>query len=241
MNTKTTVWAAGWQSSITKTPKLTFTCNEGNLQGEDTTEALKITLSIEPEATGKDGRLKAGTWKIQAVSDSENYNVSFTEGTIKVNPKTVNATWSDTTKLKYNGKPQNVTADLTGVLEGDDCTPAVTGGNAVGPSWSGEAGAKPEKYTANLSLTGEDAGNYQLAEGCESKSYYILKEQPDENEYQFPEKAVLTYGQTLSEATLIGAILAGAVERVHFSVERPEHHVADETVSVGGGRCGGVV
>ena len=39
----------------------------------------------------------------------------------------------------------------------------------------------------------------------------------------------------------IGAILAGAVERVHFSVERSEHHVADETVSVGGGRCGGVV
>lgn len=191
------------------TPKLTFTCNEGKLQGEDTTEALKITLSIEPKATGKDGRLKAGTWKIQAVSDSENYNVSFTEGTIKVNPKTVNATWSDTTNLKCNGKPQNVTADLTGVLEGDDCTPAVTGGNEVGPSWSGKAGAKPEKYTANLSLTGEDAENYQLAEGCESKSYYILREQPGEDEYQFPEKAVLTYGQTLSEATLIGAYGAG--------------------------------
>ena len=191
------------------TPKLTFTCDEGKLQGEDTTEALKITLSIEPKATGKDGRLKAGTWKIQAVSDSENYNVSFTEGTIKVNPKTVNATWSDTTNLKCNGKPQKVTADLTGVLEGDDCTPAVTGGNAVGPSWSGEVGDKPEKYTANLSLTGEDAGNYQLAEGCESKSYYILREQPREGEYQFPEKAVLTYGQTLSEATLIGASGAG--------------------------------
>ena len=102
-----------------------------------------------------------------------------------------------------------MTADLTGVLEGDDCTPAVTGGNAVGPSWSGEAGAKPEKYTANLSLTGEDAGNYQLAEGCESKSYYILREQPGKDEYQFPEKAVLTYGQTLADATLIGASGAG--------------------------------
>ena len=218
------------------TPTLTYsyTCVSQLLEG-DTKDDLNITLEIDPKAEGKDGRLKAGTWKITGTADNENYSFNFNAGQVTVKPKTLGVTWSDTTNLRYDGNAKNVTAQITGVMDGDDCTAVVTGGNEVGPSWpENNMGEEPTKYTAKVSLSGDDAANYELAESDKSKSYYILKEQPGEDEYKFPEKAKLTYGQTLGDAILEGAsgdgkfVFVDKDNKEEISNEKPDAGTYDD-------------
>lgn len=190
-------------------PELTYSVDESQLVNGDTPEDLKIELELLPDAT--DG--KVGSYQIKGRSLNQNYDVKLKDGTLKINKKTVGIKWSDTKNLVYTGDSVDVTAELTGIIEKngkrEDCQAVVEGGNEVGPSWDGTVGKEPTKYTATVTgLTGKDSGNYQLPDD-NSIDYYIRRSTPDSDDYAFPQKAVLTYGQTLSEADLIGASGSG--------------------------------
>ncbi|MGN0342532.1 MAG: phosphatidylinositol-specific phospholipase C domain-containing protein [Roseburia sp.] len=200
-------------------PELTYSIDESQFVGCENTGLISTELEIESPEYTTSGNLKAGTYTIKATAHSVCYDVTFTTGTLKVKPKTLGIEWSDTSNLVYTGSPVNVTATITGVLSGDDCVASVTGGNATEPSWDGDPDHTPNTYTATAVLSGADSGNYCLPEDEDSMDYYIRRNDPDD--YSFPTKAVLTYGQTLSEATLIGA--SGEGEFVFVSVDESDH------------------
>ena len=185
------------------TPELTYTFNESNLVGDDTTDDLGITLEIGSPAYSSADKLKAGSYPIKAASSSNLYDVQFSDGTLTVEPETLGIQWSDTKNLVYTGDPVNVTAKITGVLEGDDCKVQVTGGDAVEPSWNSDDPKTPTIYTATASISGADSASYKLPDSESSKDYYIRRR--DATDFSFPTAAVMTYGQELSEATLVGA------------------------------------
>lgn len=185
-------------------PELTYSVDESQLVNGDTAEDLDIELELMPDAT--DG--KVGSYQIKGRSLNKNYNVKLKDGTLKISKKTVSIQWSDTRNLVYTGDPVNVTAELTGVLDGDQCKAVVEPSGSTEwptePSWN-DTDQAPTKYTATVTgLTGKDSGNYQLPDD-DSIDYYIRRDTPDADDYAFPQKAVLTYGQKLSEANLVGA------------------------------------
>lgn len=180
-------------------PELTYSFDESLLVGNDTADDLGIHLELTPDPE----KPLAGVYAIKGDYHSDNYAVTFTGGSLKVNQKQVSVKWSDTKNLVYTGSPMNVTAGLLGLLDGDDCEAVVEGGNETGPSWDGDTGKTPTKYTATVTkLAGADYKNYQLPDET-SIDYYIRRANADD--FAFPEKAYLTYGQKLSEATLSGA------------------------------------
>ena len=185
------------------TPELSFTFKESALVGDDTADDLGITLEIDSTDYSSAGMLKAGSYTVKGTSSSKLYDVQFTEGTLTVKPETLDIQWSDTKNLVYTGSPVNVTADITGVLDDDDCQVQVTGGKEVGPSWNTDDMQNPTKYTATASLCGADSANYRIPDSKSSKDYYIKR--TDADDFSFPSEAVMTYGQKLSEATLVGA------------------------------------
>lgn len=182
--------------------ELTWKITKGSLVGNDTTDDFDVRLEVaqykQEGSAGKDFAIN-GTAK----SKSGNYSLTLEPGKLHVDPKVVGIVWSDTRNLIYTGQPVNVTAALTGVLAGEACSALVEGGNETGPSWSG-TGMNPQKYTAKITgLTGADAGNYKLPDEGLSKDYYIRRGTAED--FMFPTKAVLTYGQPLSEAELADA------------------------------------
>lgn len=84
---------------------------------------------------------------------SNNYDITFVDGTLTVNVKEVGLEWTDTA-LPYNGNEQIPTATATGLVNGDEVGVTVTG-----------AQTNIGNYTATASaLTGDKAGNYVLPE-----------------------------------------------------------------------------
>lgn len=181
-------------------PELTYALEQSELAGDDTEAELGLVLELENQSG--DEPLDAGKYAITGKSSSDNYNVTFDEGELTVKQKTVGIQWSDTGNLVYTGSPVHVTAELTGVLEGDECSPVIEGGSKTEPSWDGTSNP-PEKYTAVITaLDGADKDNYSLPEEGTSVNYYIRRK--DAEDFVFPEYATLTYGQSLSEAKLYG-------------------------------------
>ncbi|MCI9597561.1 MAG: hypothetical protein HFE75_09750 [Firmicutes bacterium] len=181
-------------------PALTWSLAPDALVGSDTKDLFQVSLEVINYAG------VAANYDIsgKVSTSSKNYNPRLKHGTLRVTRKIVGVQWSDTRNLIYNGSPVSVTAALTGVLKGDACAPVVEGGSEVGPSWNGAPPTKPTKYTATITkLTGKDAGNYKLPDdGCE-QDYYIRRAGAED--FAFPTKVTLTYGQKLSEAELAGA------------------------------------
>lgn len=192
-------------------PELTYTITKGTLVGADTKASLGVSLSVDMNGAKK---LTAGTWKIKGKAESSaHYKVVIDgDGTLTVTKKLLSVTWSDTSNIIYGTPDQatwdnagaNVCAELKGVIEGDDCTAKVTGGDAKDPSWKGVEGETPHKYQAQITgLSGSDKDNYELpAEGV-TKDYYIRRKGADD--YTLPTSATVTYGQTLADAVLEGA------------------------------------
>ena len=83
---------------------------------------------------------------------SNNYDITFTAGTLTVEQKEVGLSWTNTS-LTYNGSPQMPTATATGTVNGDAIGVTVTGAQTnVGNGYVATATA----------LTGAKAGNYKL-------------------------------------------------------------------------------
>ena len=123
-------------------PELTYT-SEGLINDDAITGALA-------RAEGEN----VGTYAINqgTLTAGDNYAITFTPGTLTVNPKEVGITWSET-PLVYNGSEQAPTATVTGTVNSDVIGVTVTGGQT-------NAGTD---YTATASaLTGAKAGNYAL-------------------------------------------------------------------------------
>ena len=86
---------------------------------------------------------------------SNNYDITFSPGTLTVNAKQVGLEWANTSSLTYNGSAQKPSATAIGTVNGDAITVSVTG----------EQTAAGTGYTATASsLSGDKAGNYVLPE-----------------------------------------------------------------------------
>ncbi len=93
-----------------------------------------------------------------------NYAVSFVNGTLTINPKTVGITWGETTFF-YNGSPQAPTATATGLVNSDEIDVTVSGEQTdVGTDYVATASA----------LTGTKAGNYALP-STKTTTFSIVK------------------------------------------------------------------
>ena len=85
---------------------------------------------------------------------SNNYNITFTSGSLAVTPKTVGIDWTDI-EFTYNGSEQVPNATATGMVNSDDIGITVTG-----------AQTNAGNYTATASaLTGNKKDNYKLPNG----------------------------------------------------------------------------
>lgn len=135
-------------------PELTATVT-GLISGEP-----DITYTIN-RATGED----ANSYDITPAGDAVqgNYAVSFVNGTLTINKKTVGITWGETT-FSYNGAPHAPTATATGLVNSD----------VIGITVTGEQ-TNVGNYTATASaLTGTKAGNYQLPD-AKTTTFSIVK------------------------------------------------------------------
>ena len=84
---------------------------------------------------------------------ANNYHITFTSGTLKVQPKEVGLTWANHTGRTW-GDGKTVTATATGTVNSDAISVTVTGGGET------DVGGP---YTATATgLTGEKASNYKL-------------------------------------------------------------------------------
>ena len=94
---------------------------------------------------------------------STNYNITFEDGTLTVNPKEVGLTWSTPTSFTYDGAAHALTATATGTENGDAIEVTVTTTAKEGSSLTEGNAINAGTYTATISeLTGNKAGNYTL-------------------------------------------------------------------------------
>ena len=84
---------------------------------------------------------------------SNNYDISFQNGTLTVNQKEVGLNWSTDSPFTYDGQSHCLSATATGMVNSDEIGVTVTGAQT-------SAG---DSYTATASeLTGTKSGNYKL-------------------------------------------------------------------------------
>jgi len=133
---------------------------------------------------------------------SENYDISFIPGTLTVAAKTVGLSWIET-ELTYNGVSQGPYAIATGLVNGDECSVAVTGQNTNAGSHTATA----------VSVSNR---NYTLPED-RSVSYVIGKA---------PQSApdVAAVNETV-KGKLDGAV-TGLTGRMEYRAENSERYTA---------------
>ncbi len=103
--------------------------------------------------------VNAGTYQVTATYEDETETAdgvpgSFGEKTanLTINQITANLSWTNTGARTYNGEPANVTATVSNVVSGDECTVTVEGGE--------EANASTTAYTATATALSNP--NYKL-------------------------------------------------------------------------------
>ena len=141
---------------------------------------------------------------------SNNYAITFVDGTLTVEQKEIGIKWSNT-ELTYSGKAQAPTATATGMVNGDKVMLTVSGE---------QTNASDVAYTATVTAVSND--NYKLPEGV-STQFTIAKAQPS---YTIPVGLTATYGQTLADVNLPAGwawadatLSVGAVGSNKFAVE----------------------
>ena len=123
----------------------------------DTESVLSGTVSYTFDYTQYDN---AGAYKITPSGlSAANYAITYADGTLTVNPKTIGLTWGDTSFV-YDGTAKLPTATATGLVNNDTCTVTVTGGQtdvgdytATASALSNANYALPEGNTASFSIT----------------------------------------------------------------------------------------
>ena len=93
----------------------------------------------------------------------DNYDITYNNGTLTVNPKEVSLTWGETTSFVYDATNHAPSATVTGLLNGDE----------VGVNVTGQETNVGDDYTATASgLTGDKGVNYTL-DATYTKKYSI--------------------------------------------------------------------
>jgi len=99
---------------------------------------------------------------------THNYIVDTSTCTVNITPKELGLTWQpNDTPFAFNGEETTPQATLTGVVQGDDCSVEI-GRSSGDNTWFDETFV----FEA-LSLSGADAGNYELPEAKSSPVYSI--------------------------------------------------------------------
>ena len=102
----------------------TYTVTYGGFENDETKDVLAGELVFNCDYAQY---LNAGNYDIIASGyESDNYEIIYINGNIKVNPKVVGLVWGSLLFI-YNGNEQLPTATVTGLLNGDTCTVTVTG------------------------------------------------------------------------------------------------------------------
>ena len=107
----------------------------------------------------------AGNYKITPSGlSAANYAITYADGKLTVNPKTVGLTWGDTA-FSYDGTEKLPTATATGLVDGDACTVTVTGGQTdVGENYTATAS---ELSNANYVLPAENTVSFKITSGTQ--------------------------------------------------------------------------
>ncbi|MDD2980569.1 MAG: MBG domain-containing protein [Hespellia sp.] len=127
---------------------------------------------------------------------SEDYDIQYEVGTLKVEQREAAFTWNNTATRAYNGKESNVTATVNNLQkQDDDVTVTVTGGSKVNVG----------TYAAEITgLTGSKAGNYKLPKNNLTQSYTIVQSASEITEIK-AEQTSYVYGDTMKITAKINA------------------------------------
>lgn len=120
----------------------------------------------------------AGTYTISGEATDGNYEVQFNKGTYTITPRQVEIDFTLSGDeggftVTYSGKPQKMTAEVSGTVNGDGITAEVTYNTESAP-----VNVNADGYTAKATLSGEKANNYYVTStgsGTAEDEYVYLR------------------------------------------------------------------
>lgn len=155
---------------------------------------------VEFTFTGNTVRTDAGSQTLTVTGlDNKNYTLTGMTGTktntLKINPRTVNITWSGATNVVYDGKAHTVTAKVTGV-----------GGAAVGFQYSSTANTQTNAGNYTVQVSSLDNANYTLSGASSTTCNLVINQQKVKIVWNY-NTTTYTYDGTLRriEPTIVGA------------------------------------
>lgn len=111
---------------------------------------------------------EVGTYSITVDGlENSNYAITYVNGTLTVNERTVTLDWGTANSFVYDGTAHTLKPDAKNVVIGDDLGLAVT---ITGENISGSSAINVGTYTATASITNK---NYVLAENNKSATFTI--------------------------------------------------------------------
>ena len=111
---------------------------------------------------------KVGTYSITVDGlENSNYAITYVNGTLKVNERTVTLDWGTANSFVYDGNAHTLKPAAKNIVIGDDLGLAVT---ITGENISGSSAINVGTYTATASITNK---NYVLAESSKTATFTI--------------------------------------------------------------------
>lgn len=111
---------------------------------------------------------KVGTYSITVDGlENSNYAITYVNGTLTVNARTVTLDWGTDNSFIYNGKARTLSPTAKNVVIGDDLGLAIT---VTGENISGSSAINVGTYTATASITNK---NYVIDENNKSATFTI--------------------------------------------------------------------
>ena len=111
---------------------------------------------------------KVGTYSITVDGlENSNYAITYVNGTLTVNKRTVTLDWGTANSFVYDGNAHTLNPDAKNIVIGDDLGLAIT---VTGENISGSSAINVGTYTATASITNK---NYVLAESSKTATFTI--------------------------------------------------------------------
>lgn len=111
---------------------------------------------------------KVGTYSITVDGlENSNYAITYVNGTLTVNARTVTLDWGTDNSFVYNGKARTLTPTAQNVVNNDNLGLAIT---VTGEKITGSSAINAGTYTATASITNK---NYVIAENNKSATFTI--------------------------------------------------------------------
>mgnify|MGYP004694284915 CR=1 FL=1 len=111
---------------------------------------------------------EVGTYSITVDGlENSNYAITYVNGTLTVNKRTVTLDWGTANSFVYDGNAHTLNPDAKNIVIGDDLVLAIT---VTGENISGSSAINVGTYTATASITNK---NYVLAESSKTATFTI--------------------------------------------------------------------